>query len=65
MHFIEMDVTKEEDWEMFIENTIGLWGRLDILVNNAGTSYKNKVGVPEFLDDRVGPSILMLPCSRA
>lgn len=45
MHFIEMDVTKEEDWETCIENTIGLWGRLDILVNNAGTSYKNKVRI--------------------
>jgi len=42
MHFIEMNVTKEADWEKTIENTLGLYGRLDILVNNAGTSYKNK-----------------------
>jgi NAD(P)-dependent dehydrogenase (short-subunit alcohol dehydrogenase family) len=46
MHFIQMNVTNEEDWERCIENTVGLWGRLDILVNNAGTSYKNKVSHP-------------------
>jgi NAD(P)-dependent dehydrogenase (short-subunit alcohol dehydrogenase family) len=43
MHFIKMNVTSEEDWEMCIENTVNKWGRLDCLVNNAGTSYKNKV----------------------
>ena len=43
MHFIKMDVSREEDWEMVIENTVSKFGRLDILVNNAGTSYKNKV----------------------
>jgi len=42
MHFIETDVTSEEDWEQLIENTVDKYGRLDILVNNAGTSYKNK-----------------------
>jgi NAD(P)-dependent dehydrogenase (short-subunit alcohol dehydrogenase family) len=43
MHFIKMDVVKEEDWETVIENTVGKFGRIDICVNNAGTSYKNKV----------------------
>lgn len=43
MHFIKMDVSKEEDWENAMENAIGKYGRLDICVNNAGTSYKNKV----------------------
>jgi len=43
MHFINMDVSKEGDWEAVIENTLAKFGRLDILVNNAGTSYKNKV----------------------
>lgn len=43
MQFIQMDVSKEEDWEAVIENTVGKFGRLDICVNNAGTSYKNKV----------------------
>jgi len=43
MHFIQMDVTKEADWETCIENTVGKFGRVDVLVNNAGTSYRNKV----------------------
>jgi len=43
MHFIKMNVAREEDWEMVIENTLSKWGRMDILVNNAGTSYRNKV----------------------
>jgi len=43
MIFMKMDVSKEEDWESVLENTLGKWGRVDILVNNAGTSYKNKV----------------------
>jgi NAD(P)-dependent dehydrogenase (short-subunit alcohol dehydrogenase family) len=42
MHFIKMDVAKEEDWENVIENTLNKFGRVDILVNNAGTSYRNK-----------------------
>lgn len=44
MHFIQTDVSKEEDWEVLIENTVGKFGRIDICVNNAGTSYRNKVG---------------------
>lgn len=43
MHFIRMDVSKEEDWERLMENTMGKFGRIDICVNNAGTTYKNKV----------------------
>jgi len=43
MHFVNMDVSKETDWENVIENTLAKFGRLDVLVNNAGTSYKNKV----------------------
>lgn len=43
MHFVQMNVAKEEDWEAVVETTLGKWGRLDICVNNAGTSYKNKV----------------------
>lgn len=48
MHFIKMDVSKEEDWELLIENTMGKYGRIDICVNNAGTSYKNKVSKDSF-----------------
>lgn len=52
MHFIKMDVAKEEDWEAVMENTMGKYGRVDICVNNAGTSYKNKVsGVFEFHEE--------------
>lgn len=43
MHFIKMNVAKEEDWESCLENTLAKFGRVDICVNNAGTSYKNKV----------------------
>jgi len=46
MHFINMDVSKEGDWETVIENTLAKFGRLDVLVNNAGTSYRNKVCFP-------------------
>jgi NAD(P)-dependent dehydrogenase (short-subunit alcohol dehydrogenase family) len=42
MHFMKVDVAKEEDWERCMENTLDKFGRLDILVNNAGTSYRNK-----------------------
>lgn len=50
MHFIEMDVSKEEDWEAVVENTVGKFGRIDICVNNAGTSYKNKVSMMRDLE---------------
>ncbi|KAG9238872.1 3-ketoacyl-reductase-like protein [Amylocarpus encephaloides] len=42
MHFIKMNVAKEEDWEVCVENTLAKFGRLDVCVNNAGTSYQNK-----------------------
>src|SRR5437764_14348956 len=35
------DVTKPEDCERFIVETVQHFGRLDILVNNAGTSNAN------------------------
>ncbi|KAG0649087.1 Toluenesulfonate zinc-independent alcohol dehydrogenase [Hyphodiscus hymeniophilus] len=50
MHFIKMNVTKEEDWEACLENTVDKFGRIDICVNNAGTSYKNKPSA-EVLED--------------
>ena len=34
--FIHHDVTREEDWQRVIEETLAKFGRLDILVNNAG-----------------------------
>ncbi|KAH8597241.1 3-ketoacyl-reductase-like protein [Bisporella sp. PMI_857] len=50
MHFIAMNVTKEEDWEKVVEETLGKFGRADVLVNNAGTSYRNKPSL-EVIED--------------
>lgn len=36
---IVCDVTKEEDCERAVEETVRHYGRIDILVNNAGTSF--------------------------
>lgn len=36
--FIEMDVTKDADWSMVINETAATFGKLDALVNNAGIS---------------------------
>ncbi|OKL35596.1 SDR family NAD(P)-dependent oxidoreductase [Domibacillus mangrovi] len=41
VHYIEADVSKEEDCEKMITSTIEKYGRLDIVVNNAGTSSAN------------------------
>jgi NAD(P)-dependent dehydrogenase (short-subunit alcohol dehydrogenase family) len=34
--FIQQDVSKEEDWQRAIKDTVGRFGKLSILVNNAG-----------------------------
>jgi 3-oxoacyl-[acyl-carrier protein] reductase len=41
VHYIEADVTKEEDCKRIVSSTVDEYGRLDILVNNAGTSSAN------------------------
>lgn len=41
--FISADVTKKEDWEKVLKQTVDSFGSLDIVVNNAGTTYANKV----------------------
>ncbi|MBS4208853.1 SDR family oxidoreductase [Bacillus sp. FJAT-50079] len=38
VHYIEADVTKEEDCKKIVMSTVEKYGRLDILINNAGTS---------------------------
>jgi len=43
MHFVQMDVSKAEDWEKCLKQTVDKFGRVDVVVNNAGTSYRNKV----------------------
>jgi NAD(P)-dependent dehydrogenase (short-subunit alcohol dehydrogenase family) len=34
--FVQIDVTKDEEWAKLIEATLAAYGKLDILVNNAG-----------------------------
>jgi 3alpha(or 20beta)-hydroxysteroid dehydrogenase len=34
--FVELDVTRESDWQRAVELAVSEFGRLDILVNNAG-----------------------------
>lgn len=41
--FIETDVSKPEDVERMVEETIKIYGRLDILFNNAGVAETAKV----------------------
>lgn len=36
------DVTKREDWERILAETLAAYGHLDIVVNNAGITYSNK-----------------------
>jgi NAD(P)-dependent dehydrogenase (short-subunit alcohol dehydrogenase family) len=60
MYFVEMDVTREEDWRRCVEETVKRWGRVDVLVNNAGTTYRNKVCLPSGLGRGVLMFTLML-----
>ncbi|CEJ92674.1 Putative Oxidoreductase, short-chain dehydrogenase/reductase [[Torrubiella] hemipterigena] len=39
---LKADVTKREDWERILAETLKHYGQLDIVVNNAGTTYSNK-----------------------
>ncbi|RJS24073.1 3-beta hydroxysteroid dehydrogenase [Corallococcus sp. H22C18031201] len=39
--FVSLDVTREEQWEQAMEQTLARFGRLDVLVNNAG------MGIPK------------------
>lgn len=43
MQFLQMDVSKAEDWKKALDFTLKQFGKIDIVVNNAGTSYRNKV----------------------
>lgn len=46
----ELDVTKEEDWEKVVKETIDTYGKIDILVNNAGIHMNNNVLEAEIED---------------
>ena len=41
--FIEMDVSKNADWQRTIDATISNFGKIDILVNNAGTIERDSL----------------------
>lgn len=41
--FVRADVTKRDDWEKVLKQTLESYGRLDVVINNAGTTYANKV----------------------
>jgi len=43
--FVKADVTKREDWEKVLKQTLDSHGKLDVVINNAGTTYANKVSV--------------------
>ena len=43
--FIQQDVSKEEDWQRVIEETVDRFGKVDVLVSNAG------VGVGKNIED--------------
>jgi len=36
--FIELDVTREDQWQSAVDSTLSRYGKLDILINNAGLS---------------------------
>ncbi|MCS5720127.1 glucose 1-dehydrogenase [Herbiconiux sp. CPCC 205763] len=36
VHYLQLDVAKEEDWERVVADTIGTHGHIDVLANNAG-----------------------------
>jgi 3(or 17)beta-hydroxysteroid dehydrogenase len=38
VHFVKLDVTREEDWENAVATALSRFGKLDVLVNNAGIS---------------------------
>lgn len=40
--FVRADVTKRDDWEKVLKQTLESYGRLDVVINNAGTTYANK-----------------------
>ncbi|GAO14820.1 uncharacterized protein UV8b_04057 [Ustilaginoidea virens] len=40
--FVQADVTKRNDWERLLNESLKAFGQLDIIVNNAGVGYENK-----------------------
>lgn len=44
------DVTKEEDWEMVVKETVSQFGKIDILINNAGIGGAEGFGLIDAVD---------------
>jgi len=42
-YFFKIDLTKEEDWKLVIEETLKITGKLDVLVNNAGINIRKAI----------------------
>jgi len=40
--FVRADVTKRDEWEKVLKQTLDSHGKLDLVINNAGTTYANK-----------------------
>lgn len=53
--FVELNVTKRDDWEKGLEMALSQYGKLDIVVNNAGTTYRKQpsLGVSEADFDKI------------
>jgi 3-oxoacyl-[acyl-carrier protein] reductase len=67
VHYIETDVTREEDCKRLITSTVEKYGRLDIVVNNAGTFAANpfeEVGTDLWQEDLDLKLFGAIHCSR-
>lgn len=43
--FVQMDLTKEEDWKRMVDEVLAKEGKIDVLVNNAGINIRKPVEV--------------------